>query len=353
MSVHKSKRGTWLASVRYTTWDGQRKQKKREGFKTKREAQEWEQEFLKKASGECDMKLDSMADLYMKDCSARLRPTTLETKRSIIDTHILPRLKDLPINEITPAVIREWQNELIAAGFADTYLKTINSQLSAIFNYAIKYYNIPFNPVARCGTIGKKKTDNFQMWTVDEFKQFYAHLVRPHSRLAFELLFWTGLREGEVLALTYNDFDFENKTVSVTKTYARFNGEDLFQPPKTPKSERAVPVPDFVLEHVREFTSKLYGYEPDERLFMFTKAALRHEMVNACKSAGMKPIKIHALRHSYASMLIEQGCEPLLVSELLGHESVSTTLEIYSHLYPNKHSSVLAKLENLGNKNPG
>lgn len=348
MSVYKNPRGMWTAFVRYVTWDGQKKAKKKETFKTKREAQAWEQEFLKQASGNCNMKLGSMAELYMKDCAARLRPTTLETKRSIIDTHILPCLKDLPVNEITPAVVREWQNKLIAGGLADTYLKTINTQLSAIFNYAVKYYNIPYNPVARCGTIGKKKSDDFQMWTLDEFKQFYSCLKREHSKMAFELLFWTGLRVGELLALTYNDFEFENKKVSVTKTYARLKGEDLFLPPKTPKSERSVPVPDFVLEHIKEFVGKLYEYEPDERLFPFTKATLKHEMENTCKVAGVTPIKIHALRHSYASMLIEQGCEPLIVSELLGHESVSTTLEIYAHLYPNKHGEVLKKLEDLG-----
>ena len=139
----------------------------------------------------------------------------------------------------------------------------------------------------------------------------------------------------------------ENKRVSVTKTYARLKGEDIFLPPKTPKSERSVPVPDFVLEHLKDFVSRLYEYEPDERLFPFTKATLTHEMINTCKVAGVTPIKIHGLRHSYASMLIEQGCAPLLVSELLGHESVSTTLEIYSHLYPNKHDEVLKKLESL------
>ena len=347
MSVYKNSRGVWTVYVRYTTWDGKKKAKKKEGFSTKREAQAWEQEFLKKSAGSCDMKLGAMVDLYMQDCSARLRPTTIETKRSIIDTHILPYLKDKPINEISPSVVREWQNKIISTGFSDTYLRTINTQLSAIFNFAIKYYNLPYNPVARCGSIGKKKADDFQMWTLDEFKKFHECLTRHRSKLAFEILFWTGLRVGELLALTYNDFDFENKRVSVTKNYARLNGEDIFLPPKTPKSERSVPVPDFVLEDVKNYVDRLYDYEPDERLFPFTKSTLKHEMAYTCKKAGVTPIKIHGLRHSYASMLIEQGSEPLLVSELLGHESVSTTLEIYSHLYPDKHEEILKKLEKL------
>lgn len=347
MSAHKTKRGTWLASFRYTTWDGIRKQKKKEGFQTRREALEYEQEFLKKASGNCDMTLSSLVELYMSDCKSRLRPTSLITKQSIFDTHILPHLADLPINEITPAVIRQWQNSLLDKGFTDTYLKTINTQLSAVFNFAIKYYNIPSNPVVRCGPFGKKKATEMQIWTVDEFKQFYAVLTRPQTKMAFELFFWTGVREGELLALTLDDFNFDTKRVFITKSYARLGNEDVIQEPKTPKSNRSIPVPAFVLEHLKEYVNMLYDYEPNERLFPYTKSFFAHEMRKNYEKAGVKKIRIHDLRHSYASMLIEQGCEPLLVAELMGHEKVSTTMETYSHLYPDKHDEVLKKLENL------
>ena len=314
----------------------------------RREAVEYEQKFLDKVGGGCDMTLSSLTNLYMADCETRLRPTSVATKKAILDKHILPQLGDMPTNEITPATIREWQNQLIRKrDFSDTYLRTINNQLSAIFNYAIKYYNLPSNPVSRCGPFGKKKSAEMLIWTVDEFNKFYSVLTRPQTKMVFELLFWTGIREGELLALTLNDFDFESKRLNITKSFAVLDGKALVQPPKTPKGNRSVPVPQFVLDDLKAYVDMLYDYEPDERLFPYTKSFVAAEIRRNYEKAGVKRIRVHDLRHSYASMLIEQGCEPLLVAELLGHEKVSTTLEIYAHLYPDKHDEILKKIENL------
>lgn len=153
------------------------------------------------------------------------------------------------------------------------------------------------------------------------------------------------MRSGELLALTLNDFDFEERTVSITKNYARVDGEDLFLEPKTPKSNRKVTLPQFVCDMVKDYADKLYGYNPSDRLFEITKHFLIKEMERGCKKAGLHRIRIHDLRHSHASLLIELGFAPLLISERLGHESVTTTLEIYSHLYPTKHGEVAERLQ--------
>lgn len=149
----------------------------------------------------------------------------------------------------------------------------------------------------------------------------------------------------EMLALTLNDFDFEERTVSITKNYARIDGEDLFLDPKTPKSNRKITLPQFVCDMVKDYADRLYGYDPSDRLFEVTKHYLKHEMERGCKKTGLREIRVHDLRHSHASLLIELGFAPLLISERLGHESVTTTLEIYSHLYPTKHGEVADRLE--------
>ena len=153
------------------------------------------------------------------------------------------------------------------------------------------------------------------------------------------------MRSGEMLALTLNDFDFEERTVSITKNYARVDGEDLLLDPKTPKSDRKITLPQFVCDMVKDYAGRLYGYDPSDRLFEVTKHYLKHEMERGCKKAGLREIRVHDLRHSHASLLIELGFAPLLISERLGHESVTTTLEIYSHLYPTKHGEVADRLE--------
>jgi len=238
MPVYKDeKRGTWYASFYYTDWMVNKKKKKKEGFKTQKKAKAFEREFLNKAHASCDMTFGSLVELYMEDCQSRLKPTTLENKKYVIDLKILPYFKDMPINTITPTTVRKWQNELISSekNYSQTYLKTVNNQLSAIFNFAMKYYKLPSNPARICGSMGKKNADSMQFWTVEEFKKFIAAVEdKSTSKVAFELLFWTGMRSGELLALTLNDFDFEAQTVSINKNYARMKDEDLILEPKTP-----------------------------------------------------------------------------------------------------------------------
>ncbi|MDW5300145.1 MAG: site-specific integrase [Sedimentibacter sp.] len=200
----------------------------------------------------------------------------------------------------------------------------------------------------------KKNADSMQFWTVAEFNKFIAAVEdKLISKVCFKILFWTGIRSGELLALTLSDFDYENKTLSITKNYARLNKEDLILEPKTPKSKRVVTIPTFLCDLVQEYVSKLYEYEPDERLFQTTKFYLQHEMNRGCKKSGVKKIRVHDLRHSHASLLIEMGFSPLLISERLGHENIETTLNTYSHLYPNKQSQVSDKLQLLNQKSIG
>jgi integrase len=365
LPVYKDeKRKTWYCAFRYKDWTGTSRQHKKRGFAKKSEAQEYERNFLKKLSGSCDMAFGSMVELYMEDCKSRLRPTTYEGKKYLIDSKILPTFKDLPVNAITAATVRKWQNELLdnEAEYAPTYLKTINNQLSAIFNYAKRYYGLPVNPAAVAGSIGKKNAEAMQFWTKDEFQLFAAAVSdKPAAYAIFNTLFWTGMRSGELLALTLDDVDFTAKTVSITKSYARINSEDVISPPKTPKSRRVITVPDFLLDILEDYAGRLVDYEPSERLFEYTKHFLQNEMARGCKKSGVKKIRVHDVRHSHASLLIELGFSPLLISERLGHENVETTLEIYAHLYPDKHGEVSSKLNELfspkinlkADRNPG
>ena len=350
------KRGSWYCKFYYQDWTGKRKQKKKEGFKTQREAKEYEREFVKKSKSDCSMLFSSLVELYFEDCQNRLKPTTLDNKKYVINLKILPYFKDMPINIIDATTVRKWQNKLISykddkgAPYSETYLRTVNNQLSAIFNYAKKYYKLPDNPAATCGSIGKNHADSMKFWTLDEFKQFIPAVEdKVLSKVIFELLFWTGMRSGELLALTLNDFDFEAKTVNINKNYSRLNGEDLILTPKTPKSKRTITLPDFMCEMIQDYVTHLYDYQPKERLFPVTKFYLDHEMRRGCKNSGVKHIRVHDIRHSHASLLIEQGFPPLLISERLGHEKIQTTLQTYSHLYPNKHSLVANKLQELNN----
>ncbi len=339
-------RGTWYASFYYTDWMGNKKLKKKRGFKTQREAKEFEREFLNKEQRDVDITFEMLVDEYFKDLETRLKKTTIENKRNIFDLKITPYFRKLKISQIDATTVRMWQNEMLKTNYALTYIKTIHNQLSAILNYAVKFYNLPNNPCHVTGSIGKKQAESMQIWTLDEYKKVIAYEDKPAAFIAFEILFWCGLREGELLALTPADIT-DDKKLKITKSLARVKGEEIISTPKTQKSIRDVSMPDFLYNEVKDYISRIYGIQPHDRLFYFTKGYIKKEIERCSKLAGVKRIRTHDLRHSHASLLIEKGYNIFLISERLGHEKVDTTMNVYGHLYPNKQTALASDLDKI------
>ena len=340
------KTGKWLIQYRYTDWQGNRKKSTKRGFNTKREAEEWLRNFLVTQQADFNMLFEDFIKIYYADMETRLREHTMRTKKYLIDLKLLPYFGKMKLNEIKAADIRKWQNELMQQGYAPTYLRTINNQLAAIFNYAVKYYDLPNNPCRKAGSMGKGKADEMQFWTKEEFEQFIDVVMnKQQSYMAFMTLFWTGMRMGELLALVVSDVDFQKRTISITKSYQRMGGRDVITEPKTPKSKRVITIPQFLAVDLQDYLNSMYGVQDVDRLFPITKYYLEHEMERGIKGSGVKRIRIHDLRHSHASMLVEMGFSPLEIAERLGHEKIETTLNTYSHLYPNKQEQLADKLD--------
>ena len=347
MKAEKDKKtGKWLIQYRYTDWQGKRRKSTKRGFATKREAEEWLRNFLITQKADFDMKFEDFWKMYCADMETRLREHTMRTKKYIVKLKILPYFGNKRVNDITAADIRQWQNELIKMGYSPTYLKTINNQLSAIFNYAVRYYDLKSNPCAKAGSMGKSKAEEMDFWTGEEFRKFIDSVMNKRlSYMAFMTLYWTGMRMGELLALNPKDVDLEKKTISITKSYQRLGKKDVITPPKTPKSKRVITIPEFLAADIKDYMDSLYDLQEDDRLFPITKYYLEHEMQRGIKESGVKRIRVHDLRHSHASMLIELGFSPLEIANRLGHEKVETTLNTYSHLYPNKQTKLADRLD--------
>lgn len=340
------KTGKWIIQYRFTDWQGKRRKSTKRGFATKREAEEWLRTFLVTQKADFDMKFEEFLKMYYADMETRLREHTMRTKKYIIDLKILPYFGQKRVNDITAADIRRWQNELIKKGYSPTYLKTINNQLSAIFNYAVKYYDLKGNPCTKAGSIGKSRAEEKSFWTIDEFRQFVDCIMdKRQSYMSFMILYWTGMRLGELLALTQADIDLDKRTISITKSYQRLGKKDVVTPPKTPKSKRLITIPEFLVADIKDYMDSLYEVQEDDRLFPVTKYFLEHEMQRGIKASGVKRIRIHDLRHSHASMLVELGFSPLEIADRLGHEKIETTLNTYSHLYPNKQVKIADRLD--------
>ena len=347
MKAEKDKKtGKWLIQYRYTDWQGKRRKSTKRGFAIKREAEEWLRNFLITQKADFDMKFEDFWKMYCADMETRLREHTMRTKKYIVELKILPYFGNKRVNDITAADIRQWQNELIKMGYSPTYLKTINNQLSAIFNYAVRYYDLKSNPCAKAGSMGKSKAEEMDFWTGEEFRKFIDSVMNKRlSYMAFMTLYWTGMRMGELLALNPKDVDLEKKTISITKSYQRLGKKDVITPPKTPKSKRVITVPEFLAVDIKDYMDSLYDLQENDRLFPITKYYLEHEMQRGIKESGVKRIRVHDLRHSHASMLIKLGFSPLEIANRLGHEKVETTLNTYAHLYPNKQTKLAERLD--------
>ena len=349
MTIRKNKKGLWDVQFYYKDYRGQNVKKHKRNFNTKKEAKEWAEQFIARQANRLDMDFNSFWQLYKEDMAQRLRENTLYTKNYIVEMRILPYFGKRKMCDITAADIRQWQNNLMKQNYSPTYLKSIHNQLSAIFNYAVRYYDLPRNPCAQAGSIGKKDAKEMQFWTQEEFDSFLEAVKdKPLSYYAFLTMYWTGVRLGELLALTPGDFDMENKTLRITKSYQRIAGKDVITEPKTPKGKRVITLPDFLVSELTEYIEKLYGIIKDDRMFGVTKSYLEKEMVRGVRKSGVKKIRLHDIRHSHASLLISKlGAQPRLVADRLGHEKIQTTLSIYSHLYPDQARSLADKLDKL------
>jgi integrase len=362
MPVYKdNEKKTYFTSFYYNDWAGNRRKKKKEGFAKQAEAKIFEREFLEKTAATPDMKFSALLELYFDDLKTRIKPTTYQNKKMVFEKKILPYFGNQRINKITSVAIRKWQNKILnktyspgkdktTQKYSPTYIKNINNQLSSIFNFAVRYYGLLKNPVRVAGSIGSMRSHSIDFWTLDEFRRFAMVLKKPRSIMAFYLLFWTGCRCGELLALTFSDIDYDNKTMNINKTYAKIGKADIIQSPKTKKSIRVVTLPQFIIDMLKDYETYFYKPDKSERLFYMTKNALMKVMRLGSQLAGVKRIRVHDLRHSHASLLIEEGFQPLEVADRLGHENIQTTLQIYSHLYPNKQKELAEKLQDIGQK---
>lgn len=343
----ENKNGTWYADFRYKDWQGEWRRVKKRGFKTKREAQEYEANFKAQKHGNTDMMFVDFVEIYVEDMKNTLKASTMDNKLNIIQKHIVPYFQKRKLCEIAPPDVRQWQNEIRKKGFTQTYLKSINNQFSAIMNYACRFYRLPENPVRTAGTMGKAHTDEeMSIWTREQFETFLATVKDPSYHVLYNLLFQTGIRIGEAMALTPADL-VERKSngktrrvVSITKTMYVKGRVTHYNSPKTLCSRREVTLPLSVWNELQGYIGRLYDIKSDERIFWFKKNAVNKHMERHIDACGLPRIRVHDLRHSHASMLIHMNKPILEISRRLGHKTVQTTLDTYAHLYPDKDISL-------------
>ena len=288
----------WTAQWFETNARGEKKKRRKRGFETKREALEYERQKKLNNSRSMDMKLSEFMEVYFEDKQNELKERTMKNKRYMMEQHIIPYFGNQMMSEINAGQIIQWQNEMQTKGFSEAYLRMIQNQLTSLFTHASRIYDLHINPCKKVKRMGSSDNRRLDFWTIDEYQKF-IQTMEPGSRyyLIFEILFWTGCRIGEMLALTKDDIDFENNQISITKTYYRTGGKDVITTPKTEQSVRVIHIPEFLKKEIESYVNRCYGLKNDERLFPIVAEAVQHKLKREYEKAGLKPIRVHDFRY--------------------------------------------------------
>lgn len=350
MRIVRSKRtGKYDVFFKFKDHQGKWRSTCRRGFATKSAAAKEVLDFVAAKKGSLEMTLrDFYEKVYKRDKYPSLKESTKQTKDTIIRTHILPALGDMRMCDIGPADVLRFFNTLEEQDYSETFLRTVRNQLSAMMNHAVTYYDLDGNPVRKVGAIGSKKPQRERpYWSQDQMEAFLETVMdKPDVHLAFLILYWCGLRCGELLSLRPMDIDAERGLIMVRRTYQRIKGKDVFTTPKTANSVRDVTMPTFLAEAVAEHIDT-FELDTNQRIFDFTKHKLSHEMKRGCKELGVEPIPIHSLRHSHVALLAAAGVPLTEVATRLGHSAAETT-ELYLHFFDSSQKNIANKLDQIG-----
>lgn len=284
---------------------------------------------------------------YLEDVTPRLKQSTLETKTRIIKDYVLPYLGDIPLKDITPQHIRTWQNKVLTQfDFSNAYFNLIDRQCTSLFSYAKRYYDIP-SPFDKAGHISLAQNHNMNIWSVEEFQTFISYFQNNlYLKTLFEVLYWNGLRIGEALALTPEDICNNPMEIRICKALSSTSTGEIISTPKTKKANRRIALPDFVYYDLVRLIEK-NKTRVKKRIFDTCRSYVRDQLVKGYQEMGLRPVRIHDLRHSHVSLLIQMGYSPVLIADRVGHERVSTTLNTYAHLFPSQQGMIASSLEKV------
>ena len=359
--IKRAENGTYYfrANLGYHPVTGKQIQKYKSGFKTKKEAKEEYSKLILASAEELAVDKEQptfktfVEDIYLPWYKTQVKESTYKNRYSTIQKHFAYFYRK-KVNEIEPIHVQTWQLKL-AKEFSPNYVRIVQGMLAVAFDRAIILGLCERNPARMVGNVKSKKI-KVDFWTLEEFQKVISLLYKGdyyehYLFISFWLLFMTGMRIGEAAALQWDDIDFETGLLSITKTlYYKSMTEYKFVEPKTQASKRTIVIDEDTIKELKEWKEVQQKVLKDCN-FVISYSGIptsKHTLPRALEKlaglAGVHRIKIHALRHSHASLLISMGENPLIIKDRLGHEKIQTTLGTYGHLYPNSNFEVAKKL---------
>lgn len=338
---------------------GIRKQYQKGGFETKREALHAERMFLLNQGEKIyDITFNELWENYDTYIKLKLKYNSYRSVKNRIVNHILPYFGNYRLSKITPQLYVRWQTYIENQDYTHKYKTSLHGAIRTILNFAMKFYGLKTNVATLVGNFRRKyeQPKMVDFWTYEEFQQFINVIEDDMYKLFFEILYLTGIRQGECLGLTWNDFNGNSIMINKTLTREIQNGKKVSNSPKTLKSNRTIRLDSKLTESLKNYKKECEKYiDFDGSWYIFggltplSTTTVTRKKDYYCNLAGVKKIRIHDFRHSHASLLLSMGVPITEISERLGHSNIEMTLNTYSHMLPSDEEKALAVLNQLRN----
>jgi len=363
MKITKYKDGSYQLdiSLGFNSITGKRQRKRKSGFKTIKEAEiaglelrnQQERNILVQNS-KVDFK--SLRVQYFESIRHTKKQIYLINQKYSFDKHVFPYFKDANIKKLKTKDIVEFQAYLIDKRLSNNTINKLIINLNQVFKLAVKNRLIATNPVEDVPMLRVEK-QKMKFWTINEFQQFYE-LIQDDElvlKVFFQTAYYTGARVGELCALQWQDIDFSKKTISITKTMHKKKGGTFLDTPKTRSSIRKIAIHHeliLTLKEWRKEQKRTIAVNNDTFVFQYkdippVRDNFSKRIKPICQRGEIEPIRMHDFRHSHVALLIELGEDMLIVKERLGHSSITTTIDVYGHLFPTRQEQLASKLDSV------
>jgi len=338
---------------------GKRKQKTVSGFRTKKEAEKACAELIAQIEngGYREPKKITLGEFildYMENnVKQAIRASTYSKQMNVVKKHILPDLGHLQLSKITPMDLQRLYTKKANDGYSPAYIKQIHAILCKTFRTAYEWEYIPKN-ISQLVSPPRISKKDIRVWSIEEANRFLSLTEKRRFYIVYVLALYTGMRKGEILALRWQDVDLEQAKLQVRRTLYRVDGELVFQEPKTRGSLRTITLPDFAVSALKQHKAKqnknklLLGPAYNDYDLVVCNGNgnpvdpkdINRDMKYVIQKYNLPKLRFHDLRHTHASILLQLGEHPKVVSERLGHSSISITLDTYSHVMPDMQKNL-------------